>query len=60
MGWLGFTGRVNRLHHLWGGTFTMAAFRDQPDFCSYLFIIEDPEMLMKSLERKVDTALKVT
>ena len=37
----------------------MAAFRDQPDFCSYLFIIEDPEMLMKSLERKVDTALKV-
>ena len=59
MGWLRFTGRVNRLHLLLGGTFIMAAFHDQPDFCFYLFIIEDPEMLMKPLERKVDTALKV-
>lgn len=37
----------------------MAAFHDQPDFCSYLFITGDPEMLMKPLERKFDTALKV-
>lgn len=59
VGWLGFMGRVNRLHLLLGGAFIMAAFCDQPDFCSYLFIIEDPEMLMKSLGRKFDTSLKV-
>lgn len=59
VGWLGFTGRVNRLHLLLGGAFIVAALSDQPEFCPYLFIIEDPEMLMKPLGRKSDTSLKV-
>ena len=37
----------------------MAALSDQPEFCPYLFIIEDPQMLMKPLGRKSDTSLKV-